>query len=359
MATKNNLKILISGYYGFDNAGDEAILTAMLQNFGRLWPNASCSVLSGNPSETTRIYGVKSIHRFHFGEIISAINSSDVFISGGGSLLQDVTSKRSLLYYLFIIYLAKLFGKPVMLYAQGVGPINSVLMRRVTGWVLKKVDLISVRDADSAKLLLSLGLPKEKIHITADAVFMLPKAQLQDGKILLKRSGFEANAKIVGVAVRSWKEDKFIGALVDALDALASEGSKILLIPFQNPIDVAVAQKVSRALRHPAKILDKVNGTEEILSVMGNLDLLIGMRLHSLICAAVMGVPFVALEYDPKVASFVKGIGAASAGDVDNLTTKKILDAAQDAYKLQVDLSALERQAGENNLLLKQLTERS
>ncbi len=358
LKTKSKLKIVISGYYGFNNAGDEAILLAMLTSMRRLLPQADFTIISGNPVNTAMTHEVESIHRFHLWKILSKMKDCDVFVSGGGSLLQDVTSKRSLFYYLGLICLAKLLGRPVMLYAQGVGPITSSFMRWLTGKVLKRVDFITVRDGESFEFLRTLGLTSEHMRVTADAVFMLPKADLDDGRILLGRSGLTGETEVVGVAVRSWDNDRYLGALVDALDVLADQGKRIYIIPFQYPGDMVVGRKLQRALRHPTKILDRVCSTEEMLSVIGNLSLLIGMRLHSLVFASVMKIPSVALEYDPKVESFVKKLGICSAGRVENLTTEKILSAVRLVQDYDIDLSKLQAAAVENNSLLSAMLER-
>lgn len=358
MMEKQKFSIVISGYYGFNNAGDEAILLSMLKSMRDFLPKAESVVLSGNPRNTEVAYDVKSVHRFDLFGIIRAIKHCDIFVSGGGSLLQDVTSKRSLFYYLGLIFLAKILNKPVMLYAQGVGPINNSFMRWLTGKVLAKVNFITVRDKESYEFLQSLGLSPEKMCVTADVVFMLPQPTLSDGKILMSRSGLNSNTEVVGVAVRSWENDKYLGALVDALDVLADQGNQIYIIPFQYPTDVAVAKKLQKALRHPSKILDRVCSTEEMLSVIGNLSLLIGMRLHSLIFASVMKIPFVALEYDPKVESYVKNLGVSSAGNIKELTTVKILQAVEGVKNCDIDLSKLRTLAVENNRLLGEVVER-
>ena len=360
MKASQHNEIVISGYYGFKNAGDEAILLSMLNRIRTLVPEMECVVLSGNPEYTTMNYEVESVHRFNLWRIVQELWRCQAFVSGGGSLLQDVTSKRSLVYYLFLIFLAHCFRKPVMLYAQGVGPINSSWLRKLTGWVLRKADVITVRDGESKDFLMSLGVQKDKILLTADVVFLLSPVTLDDGQILLNRYGITPGEGILGVAIRSWDNERYLGALVDALDHLADGGKQLLLIPFQYPNDMACARKLQRALRHPAKILEQACDTSEMLSVIGNLDMLIGMRLHSLIFAAVMGVPFVALDYDPKVQGFVKTVGGSSAGAISDLTTEKILQACSRADQVNVDLTALRSLAEENNrLLLKMLQERS
>ena len=144
-------KILISGYYGFANAGDEAMLTAIIESLRQVEKNVELTVLSGNPEDTAAKHQVCSVYRFNPLGIIRAMKDSELIISGGGSLLQDVTSKRSLLYYLSIIGLGKFFGKKVMLFAQGIGPIRAKWARKLTSLVCNEADLITVRDSESAR----------------------------------------------------------------------------------------------------------------------------------------------------------------------------------------------------------------
>lgn len=139
-------RIVISGYYGFANAGDEAMLAAIIKALRSTEDALELTVISGNPQVTAAQYGVTSIHRFNPLEIISSLRGCDLLLSGGGSLLQDVTSKRSLLYYLSILGLGLLLGKKVMLFAQGIGPIHSGLLRKLTKVVCSHVNLITVRD---------------------------------------------------------------------------------------------------------------------------------------------------------------------------------------------------------------------
>ncbi len=122
---KRPLDIMISGYYGYKNTGDDSLLQAIIKNITEIKPYVDITVLSINPAETARLYGVRSIHRFNALKIIRAMKRTKLLISGGGSLMQDVTSTQSLLYYLSIILAAKKSGAKVMVYASGIGPIKN------------------------------------------------------------------------------------------------------------------------------------------------------------------------------------------------------------------------------------------
>lgn len=332
-------KIVISGYYGFANAGDEAMLTAIIKLLRSKEPDVELTVISGNPDETSKKHNVVSIHRFAFIDIISAIKNCDLLLSGGGSLLQDVTSKRSLLYYLFIIYLGSFFNSKVMLFAQGIGPIHSMLMRKFTKYVCSKADLITVRDKDSLYEIKRIGIPSSKVELTADAVLTLPREQKENGKSILVKAGVPTDKMLIAIAVRNWKDDDaYLVELAKAADVLAgAQNAHIVLLPLQYPVDMAACERVADLMadKSVATVLDVNCSTEEYLSLMSNFDLLIGMRLHALIFAAVMGVPFVAVSYDPKIDGFVKDVEGISAGKVSSLEAKEIVFACHKAMTVK------------------------
>lgn len=120
--------IVISGYYGQLNTGDEAILRVLVDKLKEYERKSNSSlnivVLSSRPELTAKLYNVEAVNRKKIPSVIKAIKRCDIFISGGGSLFQNETSNRSLYYYLFQIFLAKLFGKKVFIFSQGIGPIK-------------------------------------------------------------------------------------------------------------------------------------------------------------------------------------------------------------------------------------------
>jgi len=140
------MRVLISGYYGFGNTGDEAILRAIVNSMRSEKPDLDIVVLSDNPKETEKIHNVRAINRMDLVSIWTTLSCSDMLISGGGGLLQDITSTRNILYYITIIYMAWLLKKPVVYYANGVGPIRSYFNRLLVRNVSNKVQVITVRD---------------------------------------------------------------------------------------------------------------------------------------------------------------------------------------------------------------------
>lgn len=329
-------KIVISGYYGFANAGDEAMLTSIVRALRGVQPEIDLTVISGNPTETSAKHKVKSIYRFNFFKIYSAVKNADMLLSGGGSLLQDVTSLRSLFYYLFIILIGKMAGKKVMLYSHGIGPIRNTLARKLTRIVCSKADLITVRDADSQTELLKMGLSGRNIIVTADSVLALPVADKTIGQKILQNAGIDIKRPVLGISVRPWVNDiNCFKVIAAALKQFKSEhDAQIVLLPLQYPADLKSCAAVNSFLKDEKDIyfLDSAYNTEEFLSLIGNFKLLLGMRLHALVFAAVMKVPLLAISYDPKVDAFVNTAGGVLAGSVDDIKKEQLVNVLKAAW---------------------------
>ena len=323
--------IVISGYYGFGNAGDEAMLAAMIEALTDLDPQMKITVLSGNPEDTRRRHGVAAIFRLNYPDIIQALKNSDLLISGGGSLLQDVTSDRSLYYYLSIVMLAKKLGKPVMLYGQGIGPVRGAMAKGAVRFIGNMVDLITVRDEGSRDELKYLGITQPPIHVTADAVLAMHPVDRQLGRSILRKHDLEGAAPLIGFSVREWKDWRlYKDVLAQAADRMVDEfGARIVFLPMQWPDDLAVARKIVSRMKRPAVVLTSKYTTSELLSLTGNLDLLVGIRLHALIFAAVMQVPMIGISYDPKVDRFLETIGDRHVGTLQTVTAEALIAKAR------------------------------
>ncbi|MDR3349567.1 MAG: polysaccharide pyruvyl transferase CsaB [Acidaminococcales bacterium] len=326
--------ILISGYYGFANAGDEAMLTAVIDALRGLTDSPAISVLSGNPAETAARHGVKAIHRFDPVSLFWAARKADIVLSGGGSLLQDVTSKRSLYYYLGVLQLAKLLNKPVMLYGQGIGPLRAAMARRLAGFVCRQADVIAVRDKQSLKELALLGVDEKKTFLTADPVMAMHPADKGSGRSILHEHGVEGGF-LAGISAREWQgAARFKKELAGAADALVREyGAKIIFLPLQYPGDLMISKEIASLMaeKDSATVIEKRCGVNDFLSLVGNMDLLLGIRLHALIFGALMQVPVIGLSYDPKIDAFLESIGGQPAGDLARVTAEKIMDEARRA----------------------------
>lgn len=353
--------IVISGYYGFHNAGDEAMLLAILQALRKTFDAPSITVISGNPSDTARTFGVKAVPRFGILPILSSLFRTDLLISGGGSLLQDVTSWKSMIYYLTIIIVGVLFRKQVFLYSQGIGPVRYRIIRIILKHVLNHVDAITVRDSESKGFLQRLGVHRT-IYTTADAVLSLDPVSLEKGKEILARNHVDPSKKRVGIAIRSWADtSRWMKPLRIYIERLTREKDcSVVLIPMQFPEDKRAAEtEIEESDR--VHVLKESYSIEELISLMGNMDVVVGMRLHAMIFSALMHVPFLGISYDPKIDNFLALIHRKASCSIHHMDaetlykdTCRFLDAptSPEEWK-QVD--ELRKQACENVKILKSL----
>lgn len=377
------MRLLLAGYFGMGNLGDDAILEAMVQQLqaaassgGGLAPagdeGLSLVALSGQPGETSRNLGIESIGRMDWRAFRKEIRRADAFLLGGGSLFQDATSVRSVAYYAALALLAAWAGCPVVFYAQGVGPLQRRISRRLTAMAAGRAALLSARDAESARLLAELsGRALAQVELAVDPVLAwqeerrLPTADAAAaapgpgqgysaaGGGNAGRTGERAGAgpARIGLALRPWAEaGNLVSAVSEAVAPLAREGGwQVVLLPFHAPVDAPLARELRSALvaeglpksQIDARWLEKEGPLRlrEAAAAVANLDLLLGMRLHSLILAARAAVPALAIEYDPKVRSFARQVGLPSAGPVAELQADGLRQALQQAWNGRASLS--------------------
>lgn len=329
-------KVLLSGYYGFDNSGDDAILYAIIQEIRKRDPSTYIRVLSYNPGRTHEIYRVSTTQRFYLPALIRAVKSCDLLISGGGSLLQDVTSSRSLYYYLGVILLAKLFNKKVYVYANGVGPIDKGINRKLTRFVLNKVDLITLRDEDSHQLMQELKITKPRMEVTADPVYALENIETEKVTEILKREDIPTERPYIGVSVRNWKNhEEIIDKLSIAFDEIYDTlGIDYLFIPLHYPDDLNFSKKVKERMKHQnaCHIVGGEYNVDEIKGLVGRCELMLAMRLHALIYAVTELTPIVGLSYDPKVQAHLEGLEINESVDIEDFTPEDLVEQVLSAY---------------------------
>jgi len=309
-------KIMISGYYGFNNTGDEAILKSMVRAFKEKLPQIKIVVLSYSPLQTSQTYQVKAINRLHLIDIMRCLRDTNLFISGGGGLLQDSTGKGwSILYYLGLILLAKIVKVPVMIYAQGIGPVNNQVNKKLMKWILNKVELITVRDNSSKELLENLGVVKPSIYVNSDPVFLLKRRSINyiiDSYPYIQELINSANRPLIGVSVRECRSNgpdlkRIFAQAADYL--IENYQAKIIFLPFKFDEDVHTSEEILSLMKNQADVLKTKLEPEELLSLLSRLSLVVGVRLHSIIFSSMANIPFVAFNYDPKVKNFVEDLG--------------------------------------------------
>ncbi len=280
------MKVLISGYYGFGNLGDEALLSGILGGL----TGHRVTVLSQRPPETRALHDVGATHCLTG---LPTLLACDALISGGGGLLQDKTSARSLRYYLSVIALARRLGKRVIVYGQSVGPLSTAGEKAVAK-TLRGLP-VAVRDQPSQTLLARLGVPAT---LVADAALLLPVPEAdvhRDAPVLfiprgsltdttrafaqVARNLHDAGVAVAGLALQENEDGEALGHIAKAVPALTR----------------LFAQTPQAALRHIA-------GSRYVVSA----------RLHGLIFAASAGRPFSGVAYDPKVSAFLTETGRPS-----------------------------------------------
>jgi polysaccharide pyruvyl transferase CsaB len=342
-------RAVLCGYYGMGNAGDEALLVSLLQ---MLPESVEPIVLSGDPQTTKKQYGVASCYRKSTFAILNALQQSEIFIWGGGSLMQDSTSIASPIYYAGLMALAQKQGLKTIAWGQGIGPLTKPLTRWLTKQVLLGCDAISVRDSASAKLLNSWQLEP---LIAPDPVWALESKTV---------SGLDElpNPK-VAVILRSHPQltTERLKTLILALQNFqAQTNSFILLVPFQPTQDRAIAEKIAAQLNQNYTILS-ITDPQELKGLFKQVKMAIAMRLHSVIMAVAEGCSCFALSYDPKVSQLMLQL---------NLPGYDLTDLPQDPQKIshawldhynhgktlnQIQIQALVKQALNHQQLLRKV----
>jgi polysaccharide pyruvyl transferase CsaB len=303
------MKVLISGYYGYGNLGDEALLSGLITGLKKY--GHEVTVLSGNPEYTKKLHNVNAVSRYK--GLPLALLQHGAVISGGGGLLQDKTSSRSLQYYLGVLSLAKRLGKKTIVYGQSVGPLSEG-GKKAVATTLKGVS-VAVRDEMSQKLLAELGVKSE---LVADGALLLgrggggaegknplPSSSSSAPFLLFPRAGYPA----------------ITGALSDLARTLLSQGHSVAGVSVQPNEDRHDLETIRAAV--PGFEVLEASSPQELLNIIARSSYVVSGRLHGLILAAVAGVNFCGLVYDPKVAAFLLEAGAASFTlpvDQDKLT---------------------------------------
>jgi polysaccharide pyruvyl transferase CsaB len=289
-----NLRAVLCGYYGMGNGGDEALLASLLQ---MLPAHITPIVLSGDPEQTQTRHGVEAIPRKDATAVLQTMRRSQIFIWGGGSLIQDVTSAWSPLYYIGLMQLAQRLGMKTIAWAQGIGPLRRSLNQRLARRTFSKCAAVSVRDRASAALLTDWQIP---FLLSPDPVWAMQSSPV---------SGlWDLPAPRVVVNLRSHPKltPTRIGHLTQALIAFQKATQTcILLVPFQASQDLAIAAAIQPQLPGVSKILT-LEKPEELKGVFRGVEMAIAMRLHGLIMAAAEECRCFALSYDPKVTQLMQ-----------------------------------------------------
>ena len=307
--------VLISGYYGFKNTGDDSLLKSIVSNLKQAKNDVTITVLSRKPDETSALYGVESINRFNFCKIRSVMKNTRLLISGGGTLLQDETSIKSYKYYSTVIKTALHYGTKVMIYANGIGPLNNAKNIEDCKKLLEKVDVITLRDQNSLEELKAMGVKKE-ITVTADPAFALVCDDYKN----------KDNNYFI-VSVRKWKhlQPDFAKSIASICSEVHKKhGLTPVLVPMQKRLDLELCTEIAQLCG--GKVNNNFENAEQLLTYIKDSKFVMGMRLHALIYSLSMSVPVVPLSYDPKVDAIIDGWDCCKGFSAKDINIEEILD---------------------------------
>ena len=337
--------VLICGAYGKGNAGDDSILEAILGQLRNIDPDIPVYVLSRNPKETRQRYRVGSYHTFDF-RFVFRMRRTKLYINGGGSLIQDVTSTRSLSYYLTNISLAKRCGNPVLMYGCGIGPVSSGKNRKKAGKIIdRRVDVITLRDPQSAQELRSMGVQKPEIRITADPALLLNPASESRIEGFMRANSMQPEGKYALFVLRPWQnfEGKCPQIAAAAQQLYETKGLTPVFFALETGRDLPVSKQAASMVTCPHVVVSAPKDGDLIVGLMSKMQVVISMRLHALIFAAGQGIPLVGIVYDPKVSGFLEYLEQENYVNLNEVDRDTLLTLTEQALKIGKDATGAAR----------------
>lgn len=347
---------VICGAYGRGNAGDDSILITMIRQLRREDPDLPICVLSRNPEATAAMTGVSSIQVFNFRAAGKVMKQSALYISGGGSLIQNATSNRSLMFYLASIAQAARSGCKVMMYGCGIGPVAGERYQRMVKKVLERdVDLITLRDPESRETLERFGITGPEVHVTADPVMLMAADQKAADRYFAK-CGLDPNKKYAMFVLRPWGDahQKLDEICAAAEYVRGKYGLEPVFFSFEPNRDREINGMAASRLKPVSVVLPPISDGAVLSGVLARMELVVSMRLHALIFACSQQTKIVGISYDPKVSGFMNYLGSDNCVELSSLTAQalmKKLDSALTKGDLTSNLNHLQALAAENGTL--------
>jgi polysaccharide pyruvyl transferase CsaB len=334
MKDNKKQKILISGYYGHGNIGDEAILFSILDQL----KGHDLTVVSLDPEYTKRVQGQKAIDFFNTDEVEEAVKRSDIVVMGGGGIFQefpDIDYYKTRISYLFhnpygkllafaiVPIISAIYEKPLVFLGQGVGSFFSEDSKSFYRFIFSLPSLITVRDNYSYGWVKQLGR-HDGIHLSADPAFLLLAEDGEKADSLLKKHTL-TEKKFITLSLREWIYHGLIDDMVREVaralnDFLRDKELSVLLIPFQeieknaHPTQdkktlLQLMERLEKNIQEKAVLLEDNLRPQELQALMGKGLFGIGMRYHFLIFSVLNSIPSVSLSYDEKCLHLMREIG--------------------------------------------------
>ena len=352
--------VVICGAYGKGNAGDDAILVSMIRQLRAQDADLPITVMTRKCRQTGALTGVSTVHIFNIFAAGRAMKRSKLYISGGGSLIQNATSTRSLLYYLYSIRQAKRLGCNVMMYGCGIGPVTGEKNQTRTAAVLEEnVDLITLRDQESLDTLRSFGVHTPEVRVTADPALLM-EGDDSAAERYLTRMGLNPEGHYSLFVLRPWDGTQERLAAISAAADYGWEkyGLAPLFYTLEPSRDGEITRSAAAMVKAPCRILEPVERGETLCGLMGRMDLVVAMRLHALVFACARQTRVAAISYDPKVSGFMSYLGSESCVALDSVTAERmqaLLDQAMSETDQHTHVDQLKALAAENGRLAAQL----
>ena len=350
---------VICGAYGKGNAGDDAILVCMIRQLRQQDPDLPITVMTRQPRQTAMLTGVSTVHIFNTLAAGRVMKKSQLYISGGGSLIQNVTSNRSLSYYLYSIRQAKKAGCQVMMYGCGIGPVNGEKYQAQAARVLEEnVDLIALRDPESLETLRAFGVEEPRVHLTADPALLMEGDDAAAGRYLA-RNGLNPDGQYSLFVLRPWDgtQEKLAAICAAADYGWEKYGLAPLFYTLEPSRDAEITRTAAGMVKAPCHVLPPVEEGAALCGLMGRMGLVVSMRLHALVFACAQQTRVAAISYDPKVSGFMSYLGSDCCVELDRLTEqelKTMLDRAM-AQDTPHQVGHLKALANENGILAGEL----
>lgn len=335
-------RLLLAGYFGSGNIGDDAILMGFVEAT-RNKPY-EMRTICGSAERLMRNHGLVGIPKTDLAAIKAAIDDCDALVFPGGSIFQDVTSQRSVFYYAKLVDMAKKAKKKVIMLGQGVGPLTHFLGKRMAVGAFNQSDAVAVRDPGSVSTLKSIGY-RGNPRVTADMAFCLPKPEMP-----AEGTSFGvANMKTIGVSCRPVQGDKnVVDVFGDLVRLLYQAGYVPVMLPMDEVEDRKLLDEIAK--QHGGKVpeLKGIQTPKQMQERVMRMEAIIAMRLHAGILAATVGVPAFMVSYDPKVTAFANMLGYPAPPMVQGATAQRLFDGFQGFIKDRERLAAsLERRRAE------------
>ncbi|MBI2453247.1 polysaccharide pyruvyl transferase family protein [Candidatus Peregrinibacteria bacterium] len=341
---------VICGNYGATNIGDEAVLDGILFELKSFFPQGTITVLSYNPDNTRCLHDVDSLPLLPFGirslyrcvfqgglkKTLKAIRSCDIFFLGGGALFTDEKFFAILLWG-WHFFIALLFHKPVYIYAQSLGPLDTFWGKHICRWLFFRASFLSFRDKESIQFLESLGITHPALF-RPDPAFQIQTQSYHSLPFELKKGSY------IVVSIRDWikKVDNFESLLASFFDEISLQyGLKFVFLPFQEikDSDLLVLNKIFDLVKnkknvHIFNFSFNKNTYQDVISLIASAEMVIGMRLHCLIFATQSAIPFLPLCYSSKTWAFLRYLDYESYGlSIHDLTLDQLKEKFQTLYE--------------------------